>query len=114
MTVAVRDHCTHEPVAGARVSAAPVHFFLPMHPYPILDLNAPTSVRAVTGDDGTATLKVVVDHPVRLLVAAAGYQPLVMHVEEHPASGGDTTWIDADPELPQGDGPRLEVKLTSP
>ncbi|MHC4083505.1 MAG: hypothetical protein ACYS15_08455 [Planctomycetota bacterium] len=125
MTVSVRDKLTREPLSGAVVHARTGHWFLPMGYIankdapmmgrdPILDGSPPRSEQAVTAADGTVRLEVIVDHPVQIIVLAAGYEPQVIDVVEHPANKGELTeWLDADPDpaLPS-QAPRLEVRLT--
>jgi hypothetical protein len=125
MTVSVRHKLSRQPVAGAAVHARSVHAFLPMSyiansdaPFmgadPILDGSPPRSDRGVTGTDGTVRLEVIVDHPVQVIVLAAGCAPQVIGVPEHPAKTGEPSgWLDADPgpALPS-QPPRLEVELS--
>ena len=97
MTVAVRDKLTHEPVANAFVHARSLHFFVPaelplLGQGVILDPFPPASARGVTGDDGTVLLKVIVHHPVQVIVLAAGYDPQVVDLERHPALAGASDW----------------------
>ena len=117
MTIAVRDKLTRTPVASALVDAQAVHFFAPTE-VPgygrdaILDPSPPESVRGVTGADGTVRLTIVMDHPVRVIVIAAGYDIQIVDLEKHPADTGASEWLDADPgpELP-GAPPRVEVRF---
>ncbi len=117
MTVAVRDKLTHEPVGNAIVHARSLHFFVPVE-LPllgdgvILDPFPPTSARGVTGDDGTVLLKVIVHHPVQVIVLAAGYDPQVVDLERHPAIAGASDWLSADPgPSTRFDPPRLEIRF---
>ena len=119
MTIAVRDKLTRAPVASAIVEAQTVHFFAPAD-VPgygrdaILDPSPPKSVRGVTGADGTIRLTIVMDHPVQVIVIAAGYDIQIVELEQHPAAAGAgaSAWLDADPgpELP-GDPPRVEIRF---
>jgi hypothetical protein len=124
MTVSVRDKLSQQPVSGAVVRARTSHWFLPMSNIanedaplmgrdPILDGSPPRSARGVTGADGNVRLEVIVDHPVQILVLAAGYEPQAVDVMEHPARKGEPSdWLDSDPgpALPS-QAPRLEVRL---
>ncbi len=117
MTVAVRDKLTHEPVANAFVHARSLHFFVPVE-LPllgegvILDPFPPASARGVTGDDGTVLLKVIVHHPVQVVVLAAGYDPLLVDLEQHPAIAGASDWLSTDPgPSTRSDPPRLEIRF---
>jgi hypothetical protein len=124
MTVSVRDKLSHQPVSGAVVHARTSHFFVPMGYIankdaplmgrePILDGSPPRSDEGVTGADGTVRLEVIVDHPVQIIVLAAGYEPQAVDVVEHPAmAGAPSGWLDADPgPAPPSQAPRLEVRL---
>jgi hypothetical protein len=124
LTVAVRDKLSQQPVSGAVVHARTVHAFLPMSYLansdapllgadPILDGSPPDSQRAVTGADGTVRLEVIVDHPVQIIVLAAGYDMQTVDLADHPVrTGGPSAWRDADPgpALPS-EPARLEVRL---
>lgn len=108
MTVAVRDKLTRQPIAGARVHARSVNFYVPAgyafnkelfgEADPILGASPP-SAEGVTDYDGTVRFpEIVVNHPVQLVVVAAGYEPQVLHMERHPALTGEpSAWLDADP-----------------
>jgi hypothetical protein len=125
MTVSVRDKLSQQPVSGAVVHARTGHWFLPMSSIanedaplmgrdPILDGSPPRSDRGVTGADGIVRLEVIVDHPVQIIVLAAGYEPQAVDVVEHPARKGEPSdWLDSDPgpALPS-QAPRLEVRLS--
>lgn len=122
--MSVRDKLTHEPVAGAVVHARSVNAFLPWAamtnsdlPFserdPLMDKSPPKSPRGRTADDGTVRLDVIVDHPVQIIVMAAGYEPQTIGLEELKVDRSKpTAWLDADPdpELP-GDPARLEIQL---
>lgn len=116
MTVEVRDSLTRQPVAGASVVARTVHFFVPgdvplLGHDPIIDPGPPRSARAHTGDDGRARLKVIVDHPVQVMVLVPGYDVQVVDLKRHPAvTGQPSEWLDSDP--PDVAGPhRLQVRF---
>ncbi len=125
VTVSVRDKLSRQPVSGAVVHARTSHWFFPMSYIanedvplmgrdPILNGSPPHSERGVTGADGTVRLEVIVDHPLQIIVLAAGYEPQAVDVVEHPARKGEPSdWIDSDPgpALP-AQAPRLEVRLS--
>jgi len=124
MTVSVRDKLSQQPVAGAVVHARTVHAFIPMSYIansdvplmgrdPIIDGSPPRSARGITGADGTVRLEVIVDHPVQIIVTAAGYEPQAIDLLEQPAASGEPgTWLDADPgPAVPSDPARLEVQL---
>ena len=120
----MRDKLTREPVAGAVVHARSVNAFLPWAamtnsdlPFserdPLMDKSPPKSPRGLTADDGTVRLDVIVDHPVQIIVMAAGYEPQTIGLEELKVDRSQpSAWLDADPdpELP-GDPARLEIQL---
>ena len=117
MTIAVRDKLTRSPVASAHIDARTIHFFapgdIPLYGRdPILDSSPPPSVHGVTGPDGTVRMTVAVEHPVLVIVIAAGYDIQVVELVAHPADVGPTAWLDAEfgPELP-GDARRVEVRF---
>ena len=117
MTIAVRDKLTRSPIASAQVNARTLHFFVPgdMPLYgrdAILDSSPPPSVQGVTGPDGTVRMTVVVEHPVVVMVIAAGYDVQAVELVAHPADAGPSAWLDAEfgPELP-GDARRVEVRF---
>jgi hypothetical protein len=124
VTVSVRDKLSQEPVSGAVVHARTAHFFLPwgyvansdaplLGRDPILDGSPPRSDQGVTGVEGSVRLEVIVDHPVQIIVLAAGYEPQAVEVVEHPARTGEPSdWLVSDPgpALPS-QAPRLEVRL---
>ena len=113
MTVDVRDRISHEPVADALVVARPVHFFIPSADDPILDPEPPATTRAMTDATGAATLEVVVQHPVHVIVTAAGYEPLETELEQHPGRTEQATgWIDPESSVPDaGERKLLEVRF---
>lgn len=124
MTVEVRDKLTHEPVAGAVVVARTVHLFLPLSYFlrvelpllgsdPIVDPFPPRSAHGTTGEAGTVRLRVIVDHPVHVMVIAAGYDPQVVDLIKHPAVTEEPSdWLDADPATAMTDDPaRLELRF---
>lgn len=122
--MSVRDRLTREPVAGAVVHARSVNAFLPWAnmtnsdlPFserdPLLDKSPPRSPRGLTAGDGTVRLDVIVDHPVQIIVMAAGYEPQTIGLEELQVSRDEpSAWLDADPDpaLPGGRA-RLEIQL---
>jgi hypothetical protein len=123
--VSVRDKGSHEPVAGAVVHARTVHAFLPMSNFaksdvpfkgrdPILDGSPPRSARGATAADGTVRLDVIVDHPVQIIVIAAGYEPQTIDLWDVPAGNDEPSmWLDADPgPALTSEPPRLEVQVS--
>lgn len=124
VTVSVRDKLSQRPISGAVVHARTVHAFIPMSAIansdvplmgrdPIIDGSPPRSDSGVTADDGTVRLKVIVDHPVQLIVLAAGYEPQTVDLVDHPAKTHEPSeWLDADPgpALP-AEPARLEVRI---
>ncbi len=117
MTIAVRDKLTRSPVASAHIDARTIHFFapgdIPLYGRDaILDSSPPPSVHGVTGADGTVRMTVVVEHPVQVIVIAAGYDVQIVELVAHPADAGPSEWLDAEfgPELP-ADARRVEVRF---
>lgn len=118
----VTDAGSGAPVVGARVEALAMEFFLPVDPYPTLDpANHPPS-RAVSANDGEATLRLPADLPIRLTIEAAGYERLQAIIEPSRRRGlGASTphwWISGVTHTPPvgatGPLPRLHVEILPP
>jgi hypothetical protein len=79
VTIAVSND-RGEPVSGASIQVAPMYFFNPtdknyiiVGPYDIMEPFPAKGDYAITGDDGTATLKVANECPLELQVLAANH-----------------------------------------
>ena len=68
----------------------------------------------MTDDGGSVRLDVIVDHPVQIIVIAAGYEPQTIDLLEHPIRDDrPTAWLDADPAPALATRPpRLEVRIS--
>jgi hypothetical protein len=109
VTVEVRGGDTGAPVAGALVLARPVHFFVPAHPYPILDPSPPRSARGLTDAAGAVRLRVIAQHPVQFVVVAPGYTPLMLPPGCAQAGG---PWTDGGAVDEDVGVRRLEMRLS--
>jgi hypothetical protein len=80
VTIAV-SNAIGEPVSGASIQAAPLYFFNPtdnhyiiVGPYDIMEPFPATGDFGITGDDGTATLRIVNESPLELQVFAVNHE----------------------------------------
>ncbi|MCL4209658.1 MAG: carboxypeptidase regulatory-like domain-containing protein [Phycisphaeraceae bacterium] len=118
----VTDAVSGAPVAGARVEALAMEFFLPVDPFPTLDPASHPPSRVMTTNDGAATLRLPADLPVRLTVEAAGYERLQAIIEPSrrrgPTGAAPRWWISGVTHTPPVGAtapiPRLAVEILPP